>query len=146
MAVLIVLFGGWALFRALGSLGLAAFDTWHHSLPYARALMFVFTGVAHFNKTKYEQAAMVPGIFPHPLWIIYITGVLEFLGAVALLLPHVRFYAAICLMILLAAIFSANVKATLRRLTIRGQRATPLLPRTAMQILFLGLLWWSSRT
>jgi len=62
MAVLIALFGGWALFRALG-LGLIAFDTWHHSLPYALALMFVFTGVARFNKTKYELAAMVPGFF-----------------------------------------------------------------------------------
>jgi len=144
MAVLIVLFAGWAVFRALGAFGLVAFDTWRHSLPYALALMFVFTGVAHFNKTKDELAAMVPGIFPRPLWIIYISGVLEFLGAVGLLLARTRFPAAICLMLLLAAMFPANVKAALRSLTIRGQRATSLLPRTAMQILFLGLLWWSS--
>ncbi len=137
MAVLIVLFCGWALFRALGAFGLAKFNTWRHSLPYA---------LAHFNKTKYELAAMVPSIFPRPMWIIYITGVLELLGALGLLLARSRFAAAVCLMFLLAAMFPANIKATLRRLTIRGQRATAVLPRTAMQILFLTLLWWSSGT
>jgi uncharacterized membrane protein len=87
---------------------------------------------------------MVPGIFPRPLWIIYITGVLEFLGSLGMLLARTRFLAAICLMLLLAAMFPANVKAALRRLTIRGQSATPLLQRSAMQILFLALLSRSS--
>ena len=82
MVVLVALFGSWLLFRGIGALGVAAMNTWQHALIYALAVMFVFTGVAHFNKLKYELAKMVPVIFPKPMLVIYLTGVFELLGAV----------------------------------------------------------------
>jgi hypothetical protein len=85
MAVLIVLFGGWAV-PALYS-GSHVCVYWSGSL----------------QQKEIRTGAMVTGIFPRPLWIIYITGVLEFLGSVFMLLARTRFLAAICLMLLLAA-------------------------------------------
>jgi uncharacterized membrane protein len=146
MAVLIVLFTSWLLFRAIGALGVPALATWHASVPYALAVMFAFTAVAHFNKMKHDLEQMVPTIFLQRLLLVYITGALEFLGAAGLLLPKFRSLAAVCLIALLIAMFIANVNAVLKGVTLRGKPPTPLWLRTPMQILFIGLLWWSTRT
>lgn len=144
MAVLIVLFGSWLLLRGVGALGVSALATWRGSASYALAAMFIFTGIAHFNKMKHDLAAMVPRAIPAPLTVIYITGVLEFLGALGLLLPQFRMYAAWGLVALLVAMFPANVKAAREHLKLRGREATPLWLRSPMQLLFVGLLLWSS--
>ena len=146
MAVLTILFVGWLIFRGMGALGFSELQTWHNSARWALALMFVFTGTAHFNKTKHDLARMVPQFFPRPLWMIYVTGVLEFLGAAGLLLPQFRSVAGICLIVLLIAMFPANVKAANEKLLLRGKPATALWLRAPMQALFIGLLWWASVT
>ena len=87
MVVLRVLFTSWLVFRGIGALGVGVLATWQGSAVYALALMFVFTGVAHFNKMKHDLVRMVPAMFPRPMLLIYLTGVMEFMGAVGLLLP-----------------------------------------------------------
>ena len=145
MVVLIVLFTSWLVFRGAGALGVGALATWQGSAVYALALMFVFTGIAHFNKMKHDLVRMVPAMFPRPMLLIYFTGVLEFMGAVGLLLPRFRALAGICLIALLIAMFPANVNAALKKTTLAGKPATPLWLRAPMQALFIGLLWWSTR-
>lgn len=144
MAVLIVLFVSWFGFRAAGAIGVHAFATWQSSAVYALAVMFLFTSVAHFTSTRHDMARMVPSMFPKPMLLVYVTGVLEFLGVIGLLLPSFRFAAAICLILLLVALFPAKVKAAREHLTLRGHAATPLALRVPMQLVFIGLLWWSS--
>lgn len=146
MAVLIILFTSWLAFRGIGALGIAAFATWQHSACYALAVMFVFTGIAHFNQMKRDLVRMVPAFFPRPLLLVYATGCLEFMGAAGLLAPRFRSFAGICLILLLIALFPANVNAALKGTTLRGKPATPLWLRAPMQVLFIGLLWWASRT
>jgi uncharacterized membrane protein len=144
MAVLIVLFTSWLVFRGMGALGMSALATWHDSACYALAVMFVFTGIAHFNRMKYDLATMVPAAFPRPLLLIYFTGVLEFMGAAGLFWPRFRSVAGICLIGLLIALFPANVKAALKGISLRGKPPTPLWLRAPMQLLLIGLLWWST--
>jgi len=141
----IVLFGSWLVLRGIGVLGVGALASWQRSGCYALAVMFVFTGIAHFNKMKRDLARMVPAIFPRPMLLIYFTGVLEFMGAVGLLLPRFRSLAGICLIALLIAMFPANVNAILKGTTLAGKAATPLWLRAPIQLLFIGLLWWSTR-
>jgi uncharacterized membrane protein len=143
MAVLIVLFACWIAFRVAGAFGASVFATWRTSVPYALAVMFVFTGIAHFTKMRHDLARMVPRVFPKPLLVVYTTGVFEFAGAAGLLIPSLRPVAAFCLIALLLAMFPANVKAARDQLLLRGKAATPLWLRAPMQILFIGLLWWS---
>jgi uncharacterized membrane protein len=145
MAVLIMLFAAWLVFRGVGASGVSTFATWHDSARYALAVMFVFTAIAHFNKMKYDLARMIPAYFSRPLLIVYLTGVLELLGAAGLLLPKFRALAGICLIALLIGMFIANIKAALQGVTLRGKAATPLWLRAPMQILFIGLLWWSTK-
>jgi uncharacterized membrane protein len=107
--------------------------------------MFAFTGIAHFNKMKHDLARMVPAMFPRPLLLVYFTGLLEFMGAVGLLLPRFRSVTGICLIVLLIAIFPANVSAAMKGTTLAGKPATGLWLRAPMQALFIGVLWWSTR-
>ena len=144
MAVLVILLISWLVSRGVGALGVTALAPWQDSARYALVVMFFFTGMAHFNKMKHDLARMVPQVFPHPLLIIYVTGVLEFLGAAGLLLPKLRSAAAICLIALLIAMFPANLKAARQKLLLHGKPATQLGFRLPMQLLFIGLLWWSS--
>jgi uncharacterized membrane protein len=144
MIVLVVLFGSWLILRGIGVLGVTALATWHDSVRYALAVMFVFTAVAHFNNMRRDLAQMIPSFFPQPMLIVYITGVGEFVGAAGLLIPRFRFLAGICLILLLIGMFTANINAALKGLTLRGRPVTPLWPRTPMQILFIGLIWWAT--
>ena len=144
MAVLIVLVVSWLVFRLIGALGVAALDSWHDSARCAFAVMFLFSAVAHFNRMKHDLARMIPDLFPKPLWIVYITGVLEAAGAVGLILPRFHSLAAFCLIALLAAMFLANVHAARTGVTLRGKPVTLLWIRTPMQLLFILLLWWTA--
>jgi uncharacterized membrane protein len=143
MIVLIVLFGSWLLFRGIGMLGVPAFATWHDTAHYALAVMFAFTGISHFTRLKHDMVKMMPAIFPKPLWLVYITGVLELLGAVGLLLPATRLLAGICLVLFLLAVFPANVKAAREKVLLNTRPATPLWLRLPMQVLFIALIWWA---
>jgi uncharacterized membrane protein len=144
MVVVLVLFGSWLLLRGVGALGVTALATWHDSVRYALAVMFVSTGVAHFNKLKHDLARMIPAFFPRPMLIVYLTGVCELLGAAGLLVPRFRQLAGICLILLLLGMFIANVNAALKGMTLGGKPVTPLWLRTPMQVMFIGLIWWAS--
>jgi|SRR5215469_7075776 len=145
MLVLIVLLVSWAAFRSIGAAGVHALSSWQYSARYALAVTFIFTATAHFNKMKHDLARMIPDYFPHPLLLVYFTGVLELLGAAGLLLPQFRRIAGICLIALLVGMFVANVNAAQRGVTLRGKPPTPLWLRAPMQAFFIALLWWSTR-
>ncbi len=146
MVVLFVLFGAWLLLRGVGALGVTALATWHDSVRYALAVMFVFAGIAHFNRMRHDLARMIPAFFPQPVLIVYITGVCEFLGAAGLLIPRFRSFAGACLSLLLLGMFTANINAAMKGVTLGGKPVTPLWLRTPMQVLFIGLIWWASRS
>jgi uncharacterized membrane protein len=80
---------------------------------------------------------MVPTGFPRPDLLVAITGILEILGAVGLMLPAVARYAALGLFFMLLAVFPANVYAARKRLAIAGRQVEALIPRTILQIVFL---------
>ncbi len=144
MIVLIVLFGTWLAFRGIGALGYPAFATWHDTARYALAVMFTFTGVSHFTKLKHDMVRMMPAIFPKPLLLVYITGVLELPGALGILLPATRALAGICLILFLLAVFPANMKAAREKILLNNKPATALWLRLPMQVLFIGLIWWAA--
>ena len=145
MFVLMVLLLSWAVFRAIGATGVQALSSWQGSARYALVVLFAFTATARFNKMKHDLARMIPAYFPHPLLVVYVTGVLELLGAAGLLLPQFRRLAGICLIALLVGMFVANVNAAQKGVTLRGKPPTPLWLRAPMQVFFIALLWWSPR-
>ncbi|MFE2285247.1 DoxX family protein [Streptomyces sp. NPDC059443] len=137
MAPLIVLVVGWILARIAGLLGLSALDGWQPALCVALALMFTLTGVGHFTGRRAEMIAMVPPALPRADLLVTVTGLLELAGAVGLLLPATRPWAAIAFTLMLLAMFPANVHAARSGLTLNGKPVMPLVPRTLLQVAFL---------
>ncbi|HXE91909.1 MAG TPA: DoxX family protein [Terriglobales bacterium] len=144
MIVVLVLLGALLACRAIGALGVQYLDSWIASTRSGLALMFLFTASAHFTTMKEDLVRMVPPAFPCPRQIVFISGILEILGAIGLLPPSTRPWAGLGLVLLMIAMFPANVYAARRGLTLRGKSATPLALRLPMQILFITLTWWSS--
>ena len=105
--------------------------------------MFCFTAAAHFNSMRPDMVRMVPPAIPNPEIMVTFTGVCEILGAIGLLVLRTRRFAAIALIVFLVAVLPANVHAALSGVTFRGAPATPLVPRVALQVLFIALVWWS---
>ena len=144
MVSLFVLVVSFLFLRGLGLLGVTRLSSWRVAGRGALVIMFLFTGTSHFTSMKYDFAAMIPPPLPNDLWVIYLTGVLEIAGAVGLLIPRTRRPAGICLVLMLAALFPANVYAALNEIPLRGQAATPLLIRTPMQLLYISMVWWTA--
>ena len=109
----------------------------------ALAILFILAGITHFSSIKYDYVAMIPKYLPGGLWVIYLTGVLEIAGGVGLLVERTRRVAAICLGLLLLAMFPANVNASLQEIQFLGRDAPPLWIRTAFQLALLVMLWWT---
>jgi len=123
LAVLIVVL---LLFRGLGALGVWLFLSWQACALWALAVMLLFTASAHFTSTKEDLIKMVPSQLPFLRQLVFITGLLEILGAIGLLIPQVRPAAGICLALLFVALLPANIHAALNQVPLRGRPATPL--------------------
>ena len=103
------------------------------------ALSSGVTGLAHFSaKRRDSLIAMVPPRLPKAPLLVTVTGILELAGAVGLVLPPTAPIAAICLALLLLAMFPANVSAARRQLKIADRPVTPLVPRTLLQVVFVA--------
>jgi len=111
---------------------------WLSALRVALAVMFLFTASAHWGRRRADLIRMVPPVFPRPELMVTVTGVLEIIGAIGLLITPLAPYAAIGLTMLLVGIFPANIRAAREDLTIGGRRATPLALRAAIQVIFLA--------
>ena len=140
MAPLIILVISFFIFRALGWVGVAHFHSGQISLQAALAVMFFFTAWAHFGKMRADLLKMVPAAFGNASLWVTLTGILEFLGAVGLLLRSTSRIAAYAFIALLLAMFPANVLAARRSLTIGGRPATRLDLRIGIQLIFIGAL------
>jgi uncharacterized membrane protein len=142
MILLAILFGSLLFFRLLGFAGVSAFSTWHESLAFGFAALFCFTGVAHFARQRVDLEKMVPPWIPYTRQVVFVTGILEILGAIGLLIPTTRWLAGVCLIGLLVAIFPANVHASMTGVTINNRPLTQIWIRTPIQILLIILLFW----
>jgi uncharacterized membrane protein len=138
----------WVVARLAGFTGLwPQADSWTGALRFGLAAMFAFTAVSHFHpRTRPDLIRMVPARLPAPAFLVTTTGVLEFIGAVGLLVPQVVAVAAYGLIALLVAMFPANVHAARARLVIAGRRATPLAWRLPLQLFWMSTLWWVGST
>lgn len=138
MAPLIALLLGSLLARIVGSYGVGYVDSWPAAVAVGLAAMFTLTGVAHFAPPlRRDLIAIVPPRLPAPGLLVTVTGVLELLGAVGMLLPATRLAAALCLLVLMLAMFPANVYAA-RVPNPPKSMTTRLSLRTVEEVVFLA--------
>ena len=138
MAPLIALLLGTVAARIAGGAGVDYVGTWTKAVAVGLAAMFLLTGVAHFAPPlRAALIAIVPPQLPTPGLLVTVAGVLEFLGAVGLLVPSTRVAAALCLLLLMLAMFPANIYAA--RMPNPPKSMTTQLPlRTAEEVIYLA--------
>ena len=83
------------------------------------SLFFVFTALGHFVRPQ-EMSAMLPAFVPYRIEIIYLTGILELLGALGVWLPHLMRLAGLCLILMLICVLPANIYSAINRVDFGG--------------------------
>jgi uncharacterized membrane protein len=103
--------------------------------------VFLFAAVGHFFKTE-QMMQMLPSFVPARRALIYISGVVEVLFAIAVLAMPNPFYVGLCIMGYLIVIFPSNIYAARYRIPFGGHSMGPryLLARLPLQLL---LIWWT---
>ncbi len=144
MIVVFVLVVSTLLFRVAGALGVGALADWQSAARWGLSVMLLLTVSAHFNRMRPDLVAMVPPTFPRPDLLVTATGVLELAAAVGIQVPQTRWLAGLGLILLMAGMFTANVSAARRNLALNGKPVTPLTLRLPMQVLFMGVTWWTT--
>lgn len=109
----------------------------------ALSAMLAFTAVAHFVFTK-GMAMMLPDFIPYKTETVYITGVIEIVAAVGLIIPSFRVITAWLLVAFFMLILPANIYAAIRLIdyqkgSFTGSGPVYLWFRIPLQILFI--LW-----
>ncbi|WP_136708515.1 DoxX family protein [Agromyces sp. H66] len=136
--VSIALLVGTALVAALGAAGVPGMQGWQPALRGGVSLMFLVAASGRLGPQRAGLIAMVPPRLPRPDLIVAATGVLEAAGAIGLWVPPLERIAAACLALLLVAVFPANVRAARAGIRIGDAPATPLVPRTIEQVVYVA--------
>ncbi|MFT4518111.1 MAG: putative membrane protein [Halioglobus sp.] len=105
---------------------------------------FMGGGIGHFLDAEFFVAIMPPYIGWH-LEIVYISGVLEILGAIGILIPKFRQLAGNCLFVLVILVTPANLHMWLNPELFPDAPETFLSIRLVVQLLLLWCIWWSTR-
>ena len=105
------------------------------------SLFFVFTSIGHFISTE-AMAEMLPPSVPYRIELIYVTGVLELLGAIGVWIPRLTKLTGLLLILMLLGLLPANIYSAFNRVEFGGHGAGPLylLVRVPFQ---LFAIWWT---
>ena len=128
------------IFRGLGAAGVKPLASWAAAGRWGLTAMFVFTGATHFTGMRDDYLAMIPfGGLRQP-WVIFLTGVFEIAGAIGIQVRFFRRPAAIGLILLLVAMFPANIFAAVKDIPFQDRPPTPWPLRLAIQLVFVSAI------
>ena len=144
LLVLLAVFGITALILSLGS------ENWdaHLAGRIAMSAMLFFTAFGHFVFTS-GMALMLPEKVPFRRLLVYLTGILEILFAIGLLMPSYQTMTAWLLIIFLIVVLPANIFAAFKKLnyqkaTYEGKGVVYLWFRIPLQAVFIGWVFWAA--
>ncbi len=106
------------------------------------SLVFCFTGAGHFIKTE-SMAEMLPGWVPARISLVYLTGIIELLGAVLVLVPRFRRAIGWCLILMLLLFLPVNIYAAVNHVEMGGHAWGPiyLWVRIPLQLFLVAWIW-----
>jgi len=114
-------------------------------LCFALALFFLIAGIMHFVQDD-AFVAIVPPLLPFPKFIVWVTGVMELILAVGLILPKYRKISGLLFAPYLLAVLPANIYMAMANIPLGDMTASPtmLWVRVALQFPFIALILWAS--
>jgi len=114
----------------------------------AMSLMLVFTAIGHFIYTK-GMAMMLPASLPFKKEAVYITGILEIIAAVGLLVPGMQVWTGWALILFFIVLLPSNIYAAINRVDYQkagsqGPGIQYLWFRVPLQVLFIAWTYFSA--
>jgi uncharacterized membrane protein len=110
------------------------------------SLLFIGAGCLHFLQPE-PFVRIVPQFLPAPLLLVWMSGVVELLGGIGLLIPKWRRRAGLALIVLLICVFPANINMAVNHIYIGWLNNDYLLwARLPFQILLIAWVEWATRT
>jgi uncharacterized membrane protein len=111
-------------------------------------VMLISTGIAHFIYTD-GMTMMLPEFIPFRKLLVYVTGIMEIIASVALLIPSWQFAAAIFLIAFFVVLLPANIYAAYNHInyekaTYDGDGLNYLWFRVPLQVLFIVWIYLSA--
>ncbi|MBN2730967.1 MAG: DoxX family protein [Balneolaceae bacterium] len=112
---------------------------------YLIGAVFIFAGAMHFLKPGIFIGIM-PDYIPWHKPMVYISGAAELMGGIGVLIPKTQLWAAWGLIVLLFAVFPANIDMTVQAVKHQGWRslytiATML--RLPLQFVVMYWVYWA---
>jgi uncharacterized membrane protein len=110
--------------------------------------MLFFTAIGHFAFTK-GMTLMIPSFVPMKMELVYLTGALEVLLGIGLLIPDLRIYCAWSLVVFFILLLPANINAAIKHIdyqkgTYDGSGTPYLWFRVPLQLLFIAWVYLSA--
>ncbi|MBA2540061.1 MAG: DoxX family protein [Deltaproteobacteria bacterium] len=115
-------------------------------LRWLLTVVMVGAGINHFLSPD-TYIAMMPDALPAHRELVYLSGIAEAAGGLGLILPATRKLAAWGLILLLLAVFPANINMAVNNLAL-GDSAIPqwaLWARLPLQVVLIAWAWWFTR-
>lgn len=106
---------------------------------YIMAAIYVVAGILHFVKPD-TYSSIVPHWLPYPLALVYISGVVEIAGGLLLLPAATRRFGAWLIILLLIAVFPANVQMSVNYYRDHNPYFWLTILRLPLQVV---LIWWA---
>ncbi|MDA0313635.1 MAG: DoxX family protein [Gemmatimonadetes bacterium] len=108
------------------------------------SLFYVLAGVNHFLNSDF-YVGMMPPYLPAHLELVYLSGILESLGGAAVLAPRLRASAGWGLVLLLVAVFPANLQMALNPDLFPDIGSAVLYVRLPLQVPLIAWAYWATR-
>ena len=112
-----------------------------------RAIVFVWFflgGIGHFVLTK-TFVSVVPPYVPFPLEMVYLTGVCEIAGALALLYKPLRHIAGMCLIALTICVTPVHIQMLIEADKYQALGPVVLWGRLIIQPILIWVIWASTK-
>ena len=104
------------------------------------AILMLVTGVIHFIRTK-SYLHIVPDIFPARILIIQISGVIELMAGIGLLIPATRNAAALTVLLLMIGFLPLHIWDVTRVRPAMGSTGAAWI-RLALQFVLIAWAWY----
>ena len=105
----------------------------------AMVVLYIVAGLNHFVNPSFYLKIMPP-LLPNPYLLVVLSGVCEILFSLLLLPAISRYYAAIAIILLLVAVFPANIQMTINYYRKNSPFLWLAILRLPLQVL---LIYWA---
>ncbi len=113
-------------------------------LKWLLGIAFIFAGINHFVNPNFYMRIMPP-VLPFPLFLIYLSGVFEIAFGILLLIPKFSRLAAWGIVLLLIAVFPANIYMAMNAENFPEFSPLMIYLRLPLQFVLIAWAFWFTR-